>query len=196
LHYAVDSGIRRQTLDCCVTAAGDVYYALLASGDRSKTQISDTGVRDGIDLKIEIASSPYVTQDIFDKDIDEILIPAVISNRDLPGCKDKPSILFCENCSGHCSHAVLDKMAWNGVLVITYPPHTSYIFQASDLVLFGILKRPKKYQRRDDTLGRGVDHVLRLFRAFEQAIASTSVTGSWLKPDLIMKTAMRRDISF
>jgi hypothetical protein len=61
LHYPVDRGIRRQTLVCCVTAAGDAYYPRLVSGDRSATQIFDTAVRDGIDLKIEIASSPSVT---------------------------------------------------------------------------------------------------------------------------------------
>jgi hypothetical protein len=159
------------------------------------SRIRETGVRDGIDFKIEIASSPPVTQEIFTKYIDEVLISAVISNRDLPGCTDKPAILFCDNCSAHCSNAVLDKMARNGILVIAHPPHTSDIFQALDVLLFGILKRAKKDQRRDETLGRGGDDTFRLFRAYEQATASTTVKASWGKPDLIMKTAMRRDVS-
>jgi hypothetical protein len=57
-------------------------------------QIFETRVRDSIDFKVEIASSPYVTQAIFNNYIDEVLIPVVISNRGLPGCKNKPAILF------------------------------------------------------------------------------------------------------
>jgi transposase len=138
-------------------------------------------VLDDVDLKVEIASSPYVTQAIFNKYINEVLIPAVISNRGLPRCKDKPVILFCDNCSAHCSDEVLGKLAKCGILVIADPPHTSHIFQVLDVLLFGILKKAKKYQRRDDTLRREVDHVLRLFRAYEQATASTKIRAFWLK---------------
>jgi hypothetical protein len=56
-------------------------------------------MRDGIDLKVKIVSSPDVTEAIFSQYIDEVLIPAVISNRGLSGCKDKPVILFCDNYS-------------------------------------------------------------------------------------------------
>jgi hypothetical protein len=110
-----------------------------------------------------------------------VLIPAVISNRGLPGCKNKREMLFCDNCSVRCSDEVLGKLDRCGILVITYPPHISHIFQVFDVLLFGILKKAKKYQRRDDTLPREVDHVLRLFRASEQAMASTTIRASWLK---------------
>jgi hypothetical protein len=179
LHYPVDRKIRHQTLICCITAAGDAYCPLLVSADPHMTEVFRTGVRDGIDLKIEIASSPYVTQAIFEKYIDEVLVPAVVANCDLDGCTDKPSILFCDNCSAHCSEDILKKLARHGILVITYPPHTSHLFQVLDVLLFGVLKRAKKYQRRDDTLRKDVDHVLRLFRAYEQATPSTTIRASW-----------------
>jgi hypothetical protein len=75
---------------------------------------------------------------------------------------------------------VLGKLARCGILVIT-DPHTSHIFQALDVLLFGILKKAKTYQRWDDTLRREVDHVLRLFRADEQATVSTTIRASGLK---------------
>jgi hypothetical protein len=144
-------------------------------------QIFETGLRDGIDLNVEIASSPSVTQVIFNKYIDEVLIPAVISNGGLPGCIDKPAILFCDNCSAHCSDEVLGKLTRGWILVIPYSPHTSHIFQVLDVLLFRILKKAKKYPRRDDTARREVDHVLRLFRAYEQATSSVTIKASWLK---------------
>jgi hypothetical protein len=178
LHYPVDRGIRHQTQVACVTAAGDAYCPLLVSGDPHVMQVFQTGVRDGIDLKVEIASSPHVTQAIFERCVDEVLIPAVLANRDLDGCKDKPAILFCGNCSPYRSDDVLKKLARHGILVITYPPHTSHLFQVVDVLLFGVLKRPKKYQRRDDGLHKEVDHVLRLFRAYEQATTSATIRSS------------------
>jgi hypothetical protein len=67
------------------------------------------------------------------------------------------------------------------ILVIACPPHTSHIFQALDVLLFGILKKAKKYQRRDNTLRKEMDHVLRLFRAYAQATTSTTIKASWLR---------------
>jgi hypothetical protein len=45
-------------------AAGDAYYTCLVSIDPSATQIFEHEVRDRIDLRVEIASSAYVTQSI------------------------------------------------------------------------------------------------------------------------------------
>jgi hypothetical protein len=85
LPYPIHRRIRHQTLICCITAAGHVYCPLLISAEQSVRQISETGVRDGIDLKVEITSSPYVAQAVFNNYIDEVLISTVISNRSLAG---------------------------------------------------------------------------------------------------------------
>jgi hypothetical protein len=141
----VDVKIRHQMLACCITAAGNVYYPLLISADPHVTEVFGTRVRDGIDLKIEIASLPYVTQAIFERYVDEGLIQAVVTNRDLEGCKDKSSILFCDNCSAHYSQDPLKKLARQEILVITDPPHTSHLFQVLDVLwLLRVLKRVKK----------------------------------------------------
>jgi hypothetical protein len=41
-------------------------------------------------------------------------------------------------------------------------------------------QKAKKYQCRDDSLRRELDHVLWLFRAYEQATASTMIRTSWM----------------
>jgi hypothetical protein len=120
-----------------------------------------------------------VNAEIFERYIDAVLIPAVESNRELEGCRNKPAILFCDNCKTHCSEELLKKLARHGILVLTYPPHTSHVFQVLDVLLFGILKRAKKFERRDDRLAPEVDHILRLFRAYEKATTSTTMRMSW-----------------
>jgi hypothetical protein len=137
------------------------------------------GFRDGIDLRIQIAPSPYITTDIFVHYLRDVLIPVVESNRRLPGCRKKPSILFCDNCRCHCSDEILQELANHGILVLTYPPHTSHLFQVLDVLLFGRLKAAKKYLPRGEIPSPQVDHVMRVFRAYEMATTSTTIRSSW-----------------
>jgi hypothetical protein len=65
IHYRVDRRIRHQTLVCCISAAGGAYYPLLTPSDASARSVFEMGVRDGTDLRIQIAPSSYITVDIF-----------------------------------------------------------------------------------------------------------------------------------
>jgi hypothetical protein len=49
-HFPVYRVIRRQTLICCITSAGDAYSSLLASSDPAMRQVFDQGIREGIDI--------------------------------------------------------------------------------------------------------------------------------------------------
>jgi hypothetical protein len=71
-------------LICCATAAGDAHSSLVSS-DLSVTRIFKHGVREGIDVSVEISPSPYVSQALFEKHVSAVLIPTVESNRRLPG---------------------------------------------------------------------------------------------------------------
>jgi hypothetical protein len=79
------------------------------------------------------------------------------------------------------SDSILRNLACHGVLVVTYPPHTSHIFRGFDVLLFGILKRSKKYQMPHDGLSVDADHILRLFGAYEAATLRTVIRAAWRK---------------
>jgi hypothetical protein len=55
----------------------------------------------------------------------------------------------------------------------------SRILEDQQVLRFSLVKRSKKYQIRDDTLPIHVDHILRLFRAYEAAMASTTIRAAW-----------------
>jgi hypothetical protein len=122
-----------------------------------------------------------MTADIFIEYLRNVLIPAVESSRLLPGCEKKPAILFCDNCSCHCTQDIMKELAIHGILLITYPPHTSHLFKMLDLLLFGRLKAIEEQLLRDFPSGRDLDHVTRIFRAYEQATTSVIVRSSWDK---------------
>jgi hypothetical protein len=184
LHYSVDQCIRHQTLLSCISASGDADCPLLLSANRRVLSISDKGVRNKIDLQIEIVQSPHMTRDIFLEYIRDVPIAAVENNRLIPGCLKKQGILFCGNCSCHCTEDVMKELAEHGILPIIYLhilQHTSYVFQALDVLLFGRLKVAKNQLLRDGSLGHDLDHILCIFRAYEPAITSLTVRSSWEK---------------
>jgi hypothetical protein len=135
-------------------------------------------MRDEIDLRVEIASSAYVTQSIFEKYMDQVLIPVLESNSNPPGCAKKLTLPFCDNCAAHCSEEILSKLARIGIPVTDYPPHTWHIFQVLDVLLLEVLERAKKYQRRDDSFAVNVDHILGLFRPYEIATTIRTIKSS------------------
>jgi hypothetical protein len=75
----------------------------------------------------------------------------------------------------------LQNLARHEVIVVPYPPHISHVFQVLDGLLFGVLKRVQNNQRRDDELRAQGDHVLRLFRIYEQATTRMIGRVFWVK---------------
>jgi hypothetical protein len=61
----------------------------------SARKLFDTGVRDHIDLIVEVRQPAYATVELFCRYITEVFFPALETNRQLPGCENKPCILFC-----------------------------------------------------------------------------------------------------
>jgi hypothetical protein len=122
-----------------------------------------------------------VDAELFNQYIKEIFIPTVAANRELPGCANKPAILFCDNCDSHCSEEIPRELAWNGILVLTCPPHTSHLFQVVDALLFNRLKVFKKYLPKDDNGDRKIEHIQRIFRAYKRVTTSMTIRAFWKK---------------
>jgi hypothetical protein len=181
LHYPIDRAIRHHTLHCCVSASGDAYSPLLLAPHPKARRIFEKGIRENIDMKLEIRQIPYVDAELFNQYIKEIFIPAVAANRELSGCVNKPAILFCDNCASHCSEEILRELVRNGILALAYPLHTSHLCQVLDALLFSRLKMFKKYLPKDDNEDRDNSHILRIFRAYKAVTTSMIIRASWEK---------------
>jgi hypothetical protein len=136
-------GSCHQTLVCCRSASGYAYCPLLLCSNPAALSIFHMQTGDGIDLRIKVQPSRHLIKELFLEHVREVFLPAVESNRGLPGCRGKPAILFCDNCSCHCSDDIIRELASHGILLITCPPHSSHIFQVFDVLLFAKLKSGK-----------------------------------------------------
>jgi hypothetical protein len=87
IHHPVNRPIRYQMLLSSTSASGDAYFPLIVYAKESASQVLDMGIRNGIDLWIRIAQSPYVTKEISLKYVRDAVVPTVEANRNLPGCQ-------------------------------------------------------------------------------------------------------------
>jgi hypothetical protein len=87
---------------CCIAASADAYSPLLITPHPKARRIFEKGIRENVDLKLEIWQVPYVDAELFNQYIKEIFIPTVTANLELPGRANKPAILFCDNCASYC----------------------------------------------------------------------------------------------
>ncbi|KAK6186858.1 hypothetical protein SNE40_006124 [Patella caerulea] len=54
---------------------------------------------------------------------------------------DKPTLLIMDNHKSHVSIRTIDKAKENGVVLLTFPPHTSHKLQPLDRTVYGPLKK-------------------------------------------------------
>ena len=81
--------------------------------------------------------------------------------------------------SSHFDEGLWETLAQHIVLVITYLSYTSHIFQVLDLLLFDVWKVHKKYFKKNDQIPPKIDHLYRIFQAYEQSTYSTSVRSAF-----------------
>jgi hypothetical protein len=147
LHYHVNKAIRHQDLISCSMAAGDANYPILRPTESLVMPRFNSGLRDGIDLKIEIADLIYVSKVIFESHVDTVLMPTVDSCRTLEGY-GKSANLFCNSYSVHCIEEIVKQLVCHRGIVLTYLPRAFHIFRALDVLPFSVLTKVRKKQRR------------------------------------------------
>jgi hypothetical protein len=134
--------------------------------------------RDRIDLQIEISPLPYVNAEIFERYVDTILVPAVEANRQLPGCDKTSHFVLRQLFSLHVESNVREVSTACGSCSLVPVSYVTYI-SSSGRIIVQPCQAIQKYQICDDTLPIDVDHILRLFRAYEVAMASTTIRAAW-----------------
>jgi hypothetical protein len=91
-HHRVNRGIRHQIRICCATLVGDACCPLLVSSNPEVRQVFDQGVPERIGIRIKITPSPDANTEIFNRYCDTVLIPVVVSNREIERYQNKHAI--------------------------------------------------------------------------------------------------------
>jgi hypothetical protein len=185
LHFAVTRKIKHQTMVVCINAAGETLCPLIVTTDRSALGVFRDGIEENIDLKVHVGRSAYVDAHIFYDYLRDVLIPRIEDFREANNLPESPAILFMDNCSTHLADQIVQLLTTHKIKVITFPPHSSGIFQMLDLVFFGVFKSQKKRLSKNASVPVMEDHAMRMFRACEAAGASTTVRGCFTRAGFV-----------
>jgi hypothetical protein len=133
----------------------------------------------GVDLILEQRQKPYMSATLFQQYITTVLIPFIDRVRTNDQFAGKPAILLMDNCLIHTRPEVLKALREHNVKVITFPPHTTQVFQTLDLSLFGVLKRKLQYKlplgNDDQVLG----FIQRVFHSLRQAFVPDNIRNAF-----------------
>jgi hypothetical protein len=80
-----------------------------------------------------------------------------------------------DNCSIHVQAEILQMLAGHRVKVITFPPHTTHIFQYLDLNLFGNFKKKMNYKLPVESNHHTAGFIKRIFHLMKQTLVEVDV---------------------
>jgi hypothetical protein len=128
-----------------------------------------------VELKVYVGRTAYLEADIFYKYVHDMLISTIEEYRQQHRIYDAIAIVLIDNCSIHLNLATIQLLTDANVKIITFPSHTSEIFQMMDLVCFGIFKQTKRRLCKVPLVHCMEDHAQRIFRVFKAARANSNV---------------------
>ena len=157
VEFEVQRKEKRITVITAISMAGDVLTPLLVTHRKTiDEEVKQAGIREGEDYLIRYQENSFVTIEIFSDYINEVFLPYVEQLRQNQLYAGKTTVLLCGNCSPHIDAALLQQLAMKKVRIVTFPLHSSHLFQPLDLVIFGAYKYylkivTTKYERHTHT---------------------------------------------
>jgi hypothetical protein len=148
-----------------------------------------TGIRRGKEVNIIVQKSSYMNEELFINYITTQFIPHVFILRLQHMRYNQRAILFMDNLRSHCSERILQELGRKNILAISFPPHTSHLFQMLDLPTFGLMKSKLKETHLLAKLHPSADHLVRTLQSLKHACISSSVRAAFQKAgfDIVME---------
>jgi hypothetical protein len=123
--------------------------------------------------------------------ISGVSIPGVSSLRSRAELADQVAVLLMDSALPHTSQCILQILNENSITALTFPDHTTNLFQALHLVFFGSLK-PLKVTTAgefgDDCVN---NHLKKLTQAYQQTATSSTIRRSFRRAGMTQNTTTR-----
>jgi hypothetical protein len=189
IFHEVSRKFRHQSLLACVSAAGDSVTPLIINCLHNTESIWTTGLRENEDLMLRFRDPAYIDEEIFFEYISTIFVPYVQcipqSNSQF---RNQSAVLLLDSCPAHTSERILEILGKNAILAVTFPAHTTNLFQGLDLVLFGVLKKKKQTEELDGDTSPAISQITKLLNAYECAATSSNIRGAFRKAGFLIDT--------
>jgi hypothetical protein len=182
IHHKINRALKHVSVIACVSAAGESLTPYIVTSQDSaklREQLRKRGVRFGTDFILRGRSKPYINAEIFEEYIRTVFLPNLNELRSLEQFADEDAVLLMDNCSSHIGKVILALLRDARVRVITWPPHTTQIFQELDISLFGVLKRRGQYKLPFGDDQDTATFLLKTYRTFKQTMVEVNIWGAF-----------------
>jgi hypothetical protein len=174
VYHAVSRRHRHITLLAYVSAAGDALTPMLITGNPILESLWSRGLRPDEDIMVRRRNPAYLDEELFHEYIATVLIPYVSSLRNRLELVDQAVVLLMDSALPHTSECILRSLGENNIIALTFPAHTTNLFQALDLVFFRSLKHLKATASGEFVDNSANDNITKLIQAYEQTARSST----------------------
>lgn len=184
IFHGIHRNLKHISVVVCISAAGEhmtPFFVCSQLNDAVERRLKTIGFRMGVDFILKHRSKPYMNAELFHEYISTVLLPYILELRSNQEFAHKGAVLLMDNCSIHVKVAILQKLADHDVKVITFPPHTSHIFQSLDLSLFGNFKKKMNYTLPMETDEKAAEFIQRIFHLMKQTLVEDNVRSAFMQ---------------
>jgi hypothetical protein len=125
-----------------------------------------------------------VTRPIFEEYIRNVVPKYFNTTRETVHLENFAGVLLCNHYSSHTDEEIIAMLARENIRLITFPPHTSHLFQPLVLVTFTAFKREKREIHVTHPEGSQAWQIAKLMKALEHAMDSSSNRASFKRVGL------------
>ena len=141
-HFKINRNQKNVTTIASITLDGDMQIpGIVIPLESIPIELDSSGFRDGKDALVLTSDAGYVTNDIFFTYFYKVIVPYIRKTRMEKKLYESPALIHMDNCYAHVSENIHLICAEENIRLVTYPPHTSHLFQPLDLLIFGLFKR-------------------------------------------------------
>jgi hypothetical protein len=128
--------------------------------------------------------SQYIHQQRFADYINRVFLPLLRKVRTNPLLVSRLAVRLLDNCKVHMGDEVLKVLADHGVMMMTYAPHTTNIFQVLDIHFFGIFKLIKSNADESGMVHETANDVVKNIRAIQRSSNLPKIQAAFRKSGL------------
>jgi hypothetical protein len=167
---------------------GDALTPMLITGNPILDSLWSLGLHQDEYVMIRQRNPAYLDEASFYEYISCGIIAYVSSLRSRQELADQPAVLLMDSVLQHMSEHILRILGENNIIALTFPTHTTNIFQTLDLVFFDNLKHLKATgasEFGDDFVN---NHLIILIQAYEQTAMSSTIRISFRRAEMTIDT--------
>jgi hypothetical protein len=182
IHHRISRNVKYISIVTCISASGACLTPYVVTSRDSaalRRALEATGMQIGKHLILKQRAKPYVNADLFENYVRTVFLPQLAITYIMQNVRNEEAVLLMDNCSPHLSPVVINLLSEARVRIVTFAPHTTQIFQALDLGLFGVLKRCGQYQLPFGVDAGSARFIKFIYRDFRSIMTDVNIWGAF-----------------